>query len=862
MLLCAVTRPWPRRLNGGPPSSRCCPPLVAATLARATRARSVGRRFRDGSTLGRRSARRPSPPAPNAALLLCRASLRGRTPVAATARRPPAVESLLPAARRGNARARYSRPLGRPPLSRRLDTRPPLDAAAFASCAERSASLVPCVSARSHARGRDGSTAARRRVAAARHSSRRRSRALLAPARSFAAFAAARHSAATRRGGLRLLHEAQRVSCAVPLCAVTRPWPRRLDGRPPSSRCCSPLVAATLARAARARSVGRRSRDGSTLGRRSTRRPSPPALNATLLLCRASLRGHTPVAATARRPPAVESLLLATRHGDARARCSRPLGPSPRSRRLGTQPPLAAAAFASGTERSTPFAPCFSARSHARGRDGSTAARRRVAAARRSSRRRSRALLAPARSAAAFATARQRGGLRLPHWMRRISCAVLLRAVTRPWPRRLDGRPPSSRCCSPLVAATLARATHARAVGRRVRDGSTLGRRSTRLAFASCAERGASLAPCFSAQSRARGRDGSTAAGRRVAAARRSSRRHSRALLAPARSGARLRSALAALARRSLRSLGARCARSTLAALARRSLRSLDARCARSALATLARRSLRSLGARCARLALAAARRSLPLGARCRSALSALGTFCARRARCTRSALAALTRRSLRSLGARCARATLATLARCSLRSLDARCARLALAAARRSLPLGARRRSALSALGAFSGHRVLARRSLRSLDARCARLAPATLARRSLRSRGARCARLALAAARRSLPLGARCRPALSTLALAALARRSLRSLGAHCARTALAVLAWRSLPLGARCHSALAAARRSPRPARSALGARCARSALAALTQRSLRSLDARYARSARAALAQRSLRSLGAC
>ena len=79
-----------------------------------------------------------------------------------------------------------------------VDAQPPLDAAACASCAERGASLAPCFSARSHARGRDGSTAARRRVAAARRSSRRRSRALLAPARSAAAFATARHSAVAR----------------------------------------------------------------------------------------------------------------------------------------------------------------------------------------------------------------------------------------------------------------------------------------------------------------------------------------------------------------------------------------------------------------------------------------------------------------------------------------------------------------------------------------------------------------------------------------------------------------------------------------------------------------------------------------
>ena len=617
--------------------------------------------------------------------------------MAATARRPPAAESPLLAARRGDARARCSRPLGRPPRSRRLDTQPSLDAAACASCTERGASLAPCSSARSHARGRDGSTAARRRVAAARRLSRRRSRALLAPAQSAAAFATARHSAAARRGGLRLVRRTRRVSCAVLLCAVTRPWPQRLDGRPPSSRCCSPLVAATLAHAARARSVGRRVRDGSTLGRRSLWRPAPPALNAARLLrrdplrshtpwprrldgrppssrcCsplvaaalaraararsvgrrirdgptlgrrsmrrpspalnaarflrRAPLRGHTPVAATTRRPPAVELLLLAARRGDARARSSRPLGRPPHSRRLDTRPPLDAAAFASYADRSASLAPCFSARSHARGRNGSTAARRRVAAARRSPRRRSRAPLAPAQSAAAFATARhsaaaRRGGRHHLHRTRRVSCAVLLarahargregstaarrrvaaarrssrrprarcsrplgrpprsrrldtrppldaaacapcaergayfapcfsarshvvaatdlrppaveslllaarrgdaRArcsrplgrpphsrrldtrppldvaafasyadrgaslapcfsaqVARPWPQRLDGRPPPGRRCSPLVAATLARAARARSVGRRIRDGPTLGRRSMR----------------------------------------------------------------------------------------------------------------------------------------------------------------------------------------------------------------------------------------------------------------------------------------------------------------------------------------------------------------------------------------------
>ena len=199
--------PRSRGLDGRPPSSRCCSPLVAATLARAARVRSVTRRVRDGSALGRRSTRRLSPPALNAARLLRRAPpLRGHTPVAASARRwPPAVESLLLAARRGDTPARCSRSLGRPPRSRRLGTQPPLDAAACASCAERGASLAPCSSARSHARGRDGSTPARRRVAAARRSLRRRSCALIAPARSAAALATARHSAAARRGGFRLL---------------------------------------------------------------------------------------------------------------------------------------------------------------------------------------------------------------------------------------------------------------------------------------------------------------------------------------------------------------------------------------------------------------------------------------------------------------------------------------------------------------------------------------------------------------------------------------------------------------------------------------------------------------------------------
>jgi hypothetical protein len=59
-----------------------------------------------------------------------------------------------------------------------------------------------------------------------------------------------------------------------------------------------------------------------------------PALNAASFLRSAPLRGHTAVAATARRPPAIESLLLATRRGGARARFSRPPDQPPRSRLL------------------------------------------------------------------------------------------------------------------------------------------------------------------------------------------------------------------------------------------------------------------------------------------------------------------------------------------------------------------------------------------------------------------------------------------------------------------------------------------------------------------------------------------------
>ena len=428
VLLCAVIRPWPRRLDGRPPSSHSCSPLVATTLARAARARSVGSRAllapaRSAAAFA--TARRRASldaaafaSALDAARFLRRAPLRGRSPVAATARRPPAVESRLLAARRGDARARCSRLLGRPPRSRRPDTRPPLDAAAFASALDAARLLR-----RAPLRGHSPVAATARRPPAVE------SRLL-----------------AARRG-------AARARCSRPLGRPPRS--RRPDTRPP-------LDAAAFA----------------------------SALDAARLLRRAPLRSHSPVAATVRRPPAVESRLLAARRGVARERCSRPLGRPPRSRRPDTRPPLDAAVFASALDaahllRRAPL------RGHARGRNGSTAARRRVAAARRLARRArarcSRALGRPPHSrrlstrppldAAVFASAldaarllrraplrghspvaatarrppavesplltARRGDARARCW-RPLGRPPRSRRHT-PWPRRLDGRPPSSR---------------------------------------------------------------------------------------------------------------------------------------------------------------------------------------------------------------------------------------------------------------------------------------------------------------------------------------------------------------------------------------------------------------------------------
>ena len=453
---------------------------------------------------------------------------------------PPAVKTQLLAARGGDARARCLRPLGWPPQSRRLGTRRLAPPALYA------ARLLRCVSLRSHTPvAAAARRTARRQDAAACRSWRRRSRALLAPARLATAVAAARHSAACASCAVR--------GASLALCFSTRPHARGRCGstdRPPSRRSCLPLVAATLARAACARSVGHRSRGGSALGGlrllRCTRRVS----------CAVFLYAVTrPWPLRLDGPPAVKTQLLAARGGDARARCLRPLGWPPQSRRLDTRRLAPPALYAARLLR------CVSLRSHTPvAAAARRTARRQDAAACRSWRRRSRALLAPARLATAVAAAR--------HSAACASCAV---NATRPWPLRLVGPPAvktqllaarggdaRARCLRPLgwppqsrrlgtrrlappalYAARLLRcvslrghtpvAAAARRTARRQDAAACRSwrRRSRALlaparlatavaaarhsaACASCAVRGASLALCFSTQSHARGRCGST----------------------------------------------------------------------------------------------------------------------------------------------------------------------------------------------------------------------------------------------------------------------------------------------------------------------------------------------------------------
>ena len=452
LALCFSTRSHARGRCGStdrPPSRRSCLPLVAATLARAACARSVGHRSRGGSALGGlrllRCTRRVS----------CAVFLYAATrPWPLRLDGPPAVKTQLLAARGGDARARCLRPLGWPPQSRRLGTRRLAPPALYA------ARLLRCVSLRSHTPvAAAARRTARRQDAAACRSWRRRSRALLAPARLATAVAAARHSAACASCAVR--------GASLALCFSTQSHARGRCGstdRPPSRRSCLPLVAATLARAACARSVGHRSRGGSTLGGlrllRCTRRVS----------CAVFLYAVTrPWPLRLDGPPAVKTQLLAARGGDARARCLRPLGWSPRSRRLGTRRLAPPALYAARLLRCVLNAHTPVAAAARR------TARRQDAAACRSWRRRSRALLAPARLATAVAAAR--------HSAACASCAVrgaslALCFSTRPHARGRCGstdRPPSRRSCLPLVAATLARAACARSVGHRGRGGSALG---------------------------------------------------------------------------------------------------------------------------------------------------------------------------------------------------------------------------------------------------------------------------------------------------------------------------------------------------------------------------------------------------
>ena len=498
LALCFSTRPHARGRCGStdrPPSRRSCLPLVAATLARAACARSVGHRSRGGSALGGlrllRCTRRVS----------CAVFLYAATrPWPLRLDGPPAVKTQLLAARGGDARARCLRPLGWPPQSRRLGTRRLAPPALYA------ARLLRCVSLRSHTPvAAAARRTARRQDAAACRSWRRRSRALLAPARLATAVAAARHSAACASCAAR--------GASLALCFSTQPHARGRCGstdRPPSRRSCLPLVAATLARAACARSVGHRSRGGSALGGlrllRCTRRVS----------CAVFLYAVTrPWPLRLDGPPAVKTQLLAARGGDARARCLRPLGWPPQSRRLGTRRLAPPALYAARLLR------CVSLRSHTPvAAAARRTARRQDAAACRSWRRRSRALLAPARLATAVAAAR--------HSAACASCAV---NATRPRPRRLDG-PPAVK--TQLLAA---RGGDARARCLRPLGWPPQSRRLGTRRLAPPALHAARLLRCVSLRSHTPVAAAARRTARRQdAAACRSWRRRSRALLAPARS--------------------------------------------------------------------------------------------------------------------------------------------------------------------------------------------------------------------------------------------------------------------------------------------------------------------------------------
>ena len=338
LALCSSTRSHARGRCGStdrPPSRRSCLPLVAATLARAACARSVGHRSRGGSALG------------GLRLLRCTRRVSCAVFFYAVTRSwplrldgPPAVKTQLLAARGGDARARCLRPFDWPPQSRRLGTRRLAPPALYA------AHLLRCVSLRGHTPvAAAARLTARRQDAAACRLWRRRSRALLAPARLATAVAAARHSAACASYAVR--------GASLAPCFSTRSHARGRCGptdRPPSRRGCLPLVAATLARAACARSVGHRGRGGSTLGGlrllRCTRR-------ASLAVFLYAVTRPWPLRLDG--PPAVKTQLLAARGGGAHARCLRPLGWPSQSRRIDTRRLAPPALYAARLLRCVPL---------------------------------------------------------------------------------------------------------------------------------------------------------------------------------------------------------------------------------------------------------------------------------------------------------------------------------------------------------------------------------------------------------------------------------------------------------------------------------------------------------------------------
>ena len=343
---------------------------------------------------------------------------------------PPAVKTQLLAARGGDARAHCLRPLGWPPQSRRLGTR------RLAPPALHAARLLRCVSLRSHTPvAAAARRTARRQDAAACRSWRRRSRALLAPARLATAVAAARHSAACASCAVR--------GASLALCFSTQPHARGRCGstdRPPSRRSCLPLVAATLARAACARSVGHRSRGGSTLGGLRRLRCTVARLLRCVSLRRRSLTSQQQKVANETVVGAIGPSKEVSQA--ARRRSSVCMPRATRETPFGTVVPSCWGARPGGLSATRSKVKTPARRIQI--------ARRRCGPTDRPPSRRSCLPLAAAtlaRAACARSVGHRSrggsalGGLRLLRCTRRVSCAVFLYAATRPWPLRLDGPP-------------------------------------------------------------------------------------------------------------------------------------------------------------------------------------------------------------------------------------------------------------------------------------------------------------------------------------------------------------------------------------------------------------------------------------